>query len=83
MMGRSARPNEKRKKQKSKNKGRDYEVFPVNEMSDKRFERGDKDGGYDNWIPFQDRNIPVDKTQLLNTNNMKVLLPKQTKKKRY
>jgi hypothetical protein len=83
-MGRKPRPNEKRKPQRQKGGKNLGNLFPVNNMSDKHFEKGDRDGGYDNWIPVENKNIPVDKTQLLNTANASVLIPKQKRdKKRY
>lgn len=80
-MGRKSRPQGHRKPQKSKSSRKEYVPFPVNAMSEKRFEKGDKDGGYDNWIPVEDADYPVDKTQLLNTSNANVLIPKHKKEK--
>ncbi len=83
-MGRRNNPRSYRRPQKSKSKKRDYSPFPVNEMKDKHFEKGDRDGGFDNWIPIDTHNIPVDKSKLLNTSNMNVLIPKEkTDKERY
>ena len=65
-----------RKQQRSKG-GKDHKSnYPVNEMRDNHFDKGDKDGGFDNWRPYQDTNYPVDKTKLMNTSSHKELLKK-------
>jgi len=75
-------PRKTKFKKKRYQKSKLYRSYPVNVMSDKRFEKGDKDGGYDNWIPFEDKNITVDKNKILNVSNMSVFIPVQGKKRK-
>lgn len=69
------------KRQRSKRKRRDYHPFPINNMSDYRFEKGDKDGGYDNFIPYKDKNYAVDKSEIATKSDYPDLIPKQGKSK--
>ena len=77
------RPQKPKEKYGPKNSKRlkEHSHYPVNEMTMGRFKYGDKDGGYDNWIPIKDQNDPIDKSQLLNKSSGKALLPKQGQKK--
>ena len=73
----------KRKSQKSKQaRLRAPYNYPFNEISDGRFVYGDKDGGYDNWIPIRDKDLDIDRSKYLSKANASALLPKSHQKKK-
>lgn len=78
----------KRKRPQQSKAKRKYQIYDPNAMSDYRFDLGDKDGGYNNWIPYKDRDEPpTDYGEYATKATMKSLLPaegqKRNKNKRY
>ncbi len=75
------RKGSRAKPQKPKKKRRDYSYTDISkEMSQKEFEKGSKDGGFNNWIPYKGQD-PTDKSQLSTPATMPALIPKDKREK--